>query len=119
MTHFAFPYRIAGDGKTADCSADEHIRQLIEQVLFTAQGERVHRPDFGAGVRQLVFSENAPELATAIQHIIQSGLQRWLSELIEVRGVDVAAEGETLSVLVRFRTRDSEAERVVRVVRQA
>ena len=59
------------------------------------------------------------ELATAIQHIIQSGLQRWLSELIEVRAVDVEAEGETMSVLVRFRTRDSEAERVMQVVRQA
>ena len=69
--------------------------------------------------RQVVFSENAPELATAIQHIIQSGLQRWLSELIEVRAVDVEAENETMSVVVRFRSRDSEAERVMRVVRQA
>lgn len=119
MTQFAFPYRIGGDGRTAGASVDEHIRQLIELVLFTTQGERVNRPDFGAGVRQMVFSENAPELATAIQHLVQSGLQRWMSDLIDVRGVDVAAQNETLTVTVRFQAHESNEEQVVRVTRQA
>jgi phage baseplate assembly protein W len=51
MTHFAFPYRAAADGRTADTTAEEHIRQLITLVLFTNQGERVNRPDFGSGGR--------------------------------------------------------------------
>jgi phage baseplate assembly protein W len=119
MTHFAFPYRAAADGRTADTTAEEHIRQLIALVLFTNQGERVNRPDFGSGVKQLVFAENAPELASALQHMVQSSLQRWLSELIEVRGVEVKAEDATLAVLVRFRMRDADEERMVKVVRQA
>jgi phage baseplate assembly protein W len=119
MTHFAFPYRIAADGRTAGATADEHIRHLLGLVLFTNQGERVNRSDFGSGVKQLVFAENAPELATALQHIVQSSLQRWLSELIEVRGVDVEVRDATLAVLVRFRALDSDEERTVKVVRQA
>ncbi len=119
MTQFAFPYRVAADGRTATASLDDHIRQLIALVLFTAQGERVNRPDFGSGVKQLVFSENAPELATALQHLVQSSLQRWLSERIEVRGVDVQASDATLAVLVRFRALDGDEEKIVRLVRQA
>ena len=117
--HFGFPYRIGPDGRTASATTDEHVRQLIEQILFTAQGERVNRPDFGAGVRQLIFAENAPEVATAMQHLVQSSLQRWMGELIEVRAVDVRAADSTLIVVVRFRAIDSGDERVVRLVREA
>jgi phage baseplate assembly protein W len=119
MTQFGFPYRVAADGRTADATVDDHVRQLIALVLFTGQGERIMRPDFGCGVNQLVFAENAPELASALQHIIQAGLQRWLAELIEVRAVDVRASDSTLAVLVRFRAVDTDEERTVRVVRQA
>jgi hypothetical protein len=119
MSHFAFPYRISADGRTAETSIDEHIRLLIALVLFTNQGERVNRPDFGSGVKQLVFAENAPELATALQHIVHSNLQRWLSEKIEVRGVDVQATDATLAVVVRYRMLDSDEEKAVRLVRQA
>jgi len=119
MTHFSLPYRVAADGRTAGASPDDHVRQLIALVLFTGQGERVMRPDFGSGVNQLVFSENAPELATALQHIIQAALQRWLADLIQVRAVDVRATDSVLAVLVRFRALEGDEERIVRVVRQA
>jgi len=119
MTQFGFPYRIGSDGRTAGASYDRHIQELIELILFTAQGERVNRPDFGAGVRQLVFTENAPELATAMEHLVQSSLQRWMSGLIEVHGIDVSAEDAKLTVVVRFRALETEEERVVRVVREA
>jgi uncharacterized protein len=119
MTQIGFPFRIAADGRTAQASEDEHIRQLIGLVLFTNQGERFNRMDFGSGVKQLVFSENAPELATALQHIAHSSLQRWLSDLIEVRDVSVQADEARLSVLVRFRSLKTDEERMVRLVRQA
>src|SRR5688500_3605409 len=114
--HFGFPYRIGADGRTAGATTDEHIRQLIEQILFTAQGERVNRPEFGAGVRQLVFAENSPEIATAMQHLVQSALQRWMGDLIEVRAVDVRAADSTLAVVVSFKALDTAEERVVRTV---
>ena len=51
-----YPYRFDGRGRTAQTGADDHIRDLIEQVLFTSPGERVNRPTFGSGVLQLVFA---------------------------------------------------------------
>lgn len=117
--HFGFPYRIGGDGRTAGATPDEHIRQLIEQILFTAQNERVNRPEFGAGVRQMVFTPNSPEVATAMQHLVQSSLQRWIGGLVEVRGVDVRVVDSTLIAVVRFRALDTAEEQIVRVVRDA
>ncbi|WP_117190423.1 GPW/gp25 family protein [Rhizobium terrae] len=117
--HFAVPYRIAADGRTAGASLDEHVRDLIGLVLFTYPGERVNRPDFGSGLKQLVFAENAPELANATQHLVQSSLQRWLSDLIEVRAVDVKSSDSALTVLVQFRALETDEVRVVKLVREA
>jgi len=119
MTQFGFPYRIGPDGGTEGADLDAHIEQLIALVLFTAPGERVNRPDFGSGVRQLLFTENAPELATALQHLVQGSLQRFLADLIEVRGVAVAAEESTLSVLVQYQAIGSSETRTVKLVREA
>jgi hypothetical protein len=119
MTHFAFPYRIGVDGRTAGATLEEHVEQLIALVLFTAQGERPNRPEFGSGVRQLVFTENAPELATALQHLIQGNLQRWLADVIEVRAVSVAAEDSRLNVLVQYLLIETGEMRVTRLVREA
>jgi phage baseplate assembly protein W len=119
MSGFGFPYRIGPDGRTAGAAREAHIRGLIEQVLFTRQGERPMRPDFGAGVHELVFAENAPELAAAVQHMVQAALQRWLSEVIEPREVAARASAERLEVAVRYRTLDEAQPRVVTVTRQA
>ena len=60
-----YPYHFDGRGRTAETTDDDHIRDLIEQVLFTAPGERVNRPTFGSGVMQLVFAPNSDALASA------------------------------------------------------
>lgn len=117
MTRFGFPYRIGADGLTAGAGRDAHLAGMIEQILFTRQGERAMRPDFGAGVHELVFTENAPELAAAVQHLVQSALQRWLSEAIELKEVVARAEGARLLVTVRYRALDESKIRTVRVAR--
>ncbi len=117
MTHFGFPYRIDANGRTAGAAHEAHIREMIEQLLFTRRGERVNRPDFGAGVNDLVFSENAPELAAAAQHMVMAALQQWLSGAIEVRGVETAAEDSRLAITVRYRPLDEAREQVVTVER--
>ena len=99
-----YPYHFDVRGRTAETDTSDHIRDLIEQVLFTAPGERVMLPDFGCGVAQLVFAPNAFELASATQVLIQSALQRWLGALIVVRNVNVEATDATLSVTVTFRS---------------
>lgn len=97
-----FPYQFDGRGRTREDDEDAWIRGLIEQVLFTAPGERVMRPDFGSGLRELVFAPNSPELAAATQFLVQAALQQWLAELITVEAVTVEAVEARLSVTVQY-----------------
>jgi uncharacterized protein len=105
MTWFAFPYRLAATGTTATVDRERQIRDMIEQVLFTRRGERMNRPDFGAGLHEMVFSENAPEIAAAVQHMVQASLQQLLAEVIDVRGVRAEAVDSTLRVTVAYSLR--------------
>lgn len=97
-----FPYQFDGRGRSREDDEDAWIRGLIEQVLFTAPGERVMRPDFGSGLRELVFAPNSPELAAATQFLVQAALQQWLADLITVDAVTVEAVEAQLTVTVRY-----------------
>src|SRR5512143_1097506 len=97
-----FPFHFDARGRTADTTYEDHIRDLIEQVLFTAPGERVNRPTFGSGLLQLVFAPNSPELAATTQFLVQGNLQQWLGDLIEVQAVAVNADDAKLQVQVRY-----------------
>jgi phage baseplate assembly protein W len=100
-----FPYHLDGRGHTATTSAEDHIHDLIEQVLFTSPGERVNRPTFGTGLLQYVFLPNSEPLATATRAAVQGALVQWLSDLIEVRDVEVSADDATLRVTVQYSVR--------------
>jgi uncharacterized protein len=106
-----FPYQFDGRGRTATADDDAHIRDMIEQVLFTTPGERVNRPDFGCGLLQLVFTPNSPELATATQYLAQGALQQWLGDVIQVDSIEVEAEEAILRVVVRYVVRRNQEER--------
>ena len=97
-----FPYQFDGRGRTREADEALWIRGLIEQVLFTAPGERVMRPDFGSGLRQLVFAPNSPELAATTQFLVQGALQQWLADLITVEAVEVRAVDAALFVSVQY-----------------
>lgn len=107
MSYLNFPYFIDGRGRTAETGRDRHIRQMIEQVLFTNPGERVNRPDFGCGLRRLVFMPNAQPLAAATQVLVKSALQQWLQNEILVEKVDVTAVENTLTITVAYTNRDT------------
>ena len=93
-----FPFDFDARGCTASTGDEDHIRDTIEQFLFTQPGERVNRPDFGSGLLQLVVAPNSPELAAALQVTIQAGLQQWLGELVEVGKLEVTSEDAALRV---------------------
>ena len=97
-----FPYQFDGRGRTAEVDEEAWIRGLVEQVLFTAPGERVMRPDFGSGLLQLAFAPNSPELAATTQFLVQGALQQWLGNLIALEAVEVEAVDSTLRVTVRY-----------------
>lgn len=102
-----FPFGFDHRGRTAATSDDDHVHDLIEQLLFTNPGERVNRPDFGSGLLQLVFAPNSPELAAALQFTVQAALQRWLGDVIDVGALDVTSEDSTLRVDLSYTVRAS------------
>src|SRR3989337_21445 len=107
-----YPYDFDSRGRTAETNEDDHVRDLIEQVLFTTPGERVNRPTFGSGVLQLIFAPNNDALATATQVTVQGALQQWLGELILVESVDVENDDSKLRVQVRYILRRTQERQV-------
>ncbi len=105
MTQVAHPLRVDPRGRTAAVAQDRHIRELVEQVLLTAPGERVNRPTFGSGLLQLVFAPAGDALAAAMQLTVQAALQQWLGDLIEVEDVTVESDDSTLTTTVRYAIR--------------
>lgn len=103
-----FPFHFDGRGQTATTDDNDHIRDMIEQFLFTNAGERVNRPDFGSGLLQLIFAPNSPELASTVQFTVQAGLQRWLGDVIEVLEVVASSEDASLRVEIKYRVRRSQ-----------
>ena len=97
-----FPFHFDSRGRTADTSDDDHIRDMIEQLLFTSPGERVNRADFGSGLLQMVFAPNSPELAAALQFTVQAALQQWLSDLIQVHQLEVESNDAALRVTLSY-----------------
>ena len=114
-----FPFHLDGRGRSATTDDDDHIRDLIYQVLFTNPGERVNRPDFGCGLKALVFMPNSDVLAAATQTLVKGSLQRWLENEIRVEDVTVAAVEARLEVTVVYRTRTSDERRVDTLVAPA
>src|SRR5512147_1046050 len=113
-----FPFHFDSRGRTADTTYEDHIRDLIEQVLFTAPGERANRPTFGSGLLQLVFAPNSPELAATTQFLVQGNLQQWLGDLIEVQAVNVEAIDSTLRVLVQYVIRRTQQSQTAQFTQQ-
>lgn len=99
---FSFPLRIDHRGRTADADLDRHVRDLVEQLLFTAPGERVNRPGFGTDLRHAVFAPSSNELAAALEHTVRGALQQWLGEHLVVLAVDIEARDSTLGVEVSY-----------------
>ena len=102
MSQLDYPYHFDTRGRTAETSEEEHIHDLIEQVLFTAPGERVNRPTFGCGLLQLVFAPNSDALAATSQFLVQGALQQWLGDLILTESVEVEADDAALRVRIQY-----------------
>ena len=117
MIQIDYPYSHDGRGRTALTSSNDHIRDLIEQVLFTVPGERVNRPSFGSGLLQLVFAPNSEAIASALQISVQASLQEWLGDLIEVGAVEIEAKDASLFVQVQYAVRSSNERQTVQFQR--
>lgn len=104
-----FPFHLDHRRRTALADEDHHLRDMIEQVLFTSPGERVQRPDFGAGLDRLLFGPSSPQVAATVQGIVHGALQQWLGDRLRVEAVEVTSRDERLTVEVVYsRLRDQQ-----------
>ncbi len=117
-TNIGFPLHTDGRGRTADPGTqDLHVRDMIEQVLFTTPGERANRPDFGSGLLQAVFAPGSNEFGAALQFLVQGGIQQWLGNVVQIQSVDVQTNDTTLTVLVQYQLRNTQTVQVAEFVR--
>lgn len=113
-----FPYTFDGRGRTAQTGLDDHVRDMIEQLLFTNPGERVNRPEFGSGLMQLIFAPNSSELAATLQFTLQAGLQRWLGDILDVQRLEVTSQDAQLIIDVTYALRLTQQQRTERFVKE-
>lgn len=102
MTHIASPLSVDSCGRTALCSEDSYVRMLIRQLVLTSPGERVMRPDFGSGLRQILFGGNDPAIAVAVELGLQASLNQWLGDLIEADRVEVVSDDAVLRITISY-----------------
>lgn len=120
--HLAFPFRIGADGRTATPASDDaHVRDELLQLLLTSPGERLFLPDFGGGVRKLVFEPASETLRAVVKARITQALSRWLGHRLTVELIDVVWDeaGATLEVTVKYRPAGSPDSRVVKFQRSS
>src|SRR6516165_8545106 len=117
--NWAFPFRFDARGRTAMTDDATHIRDMVEELLFTAPGERVNQPDFGSGLLQMVFAPNSNELAAALQFTTQAAIQRYLGDLIDLQQLTVNANDATLSLTVQYIIRSTQQSQTNTFVRSA
>ncbi len=107
-----YPFQFDVSGHTATAGNEKHIRDMIEQVLFTSPGERVNRPDFGCGLMQLVFAPNSDVLSNAVVKTVHGALQQWLGHLIQIEEVSAENVESSLIVNVKYMILSSQKRRV-------
>ncbi len=112
--HLAFPFRIAADGRTAaPADHDAHVRGELIQLLLTNPGERPFLPDFGGGLRRLVFEGNSEVTAGLAKSTITEAVSHWLGHRIELLALEVENQEATLLVGLRYRVKATGEEQQV------
>ena len=106
------PWSVDARGRTTATDQDEHISDLIEQVLLTAPGERVMRPDFGAGLLAAVFEPGGAAVAASAQSLVAASLERELGTVIALESVEAEAVESALVVTVDYVVRRTGARAV-------
>ena len=103
---WSFPIRVDKQGEIALVSREEDIRQAILVILGTSPGERVMRPDFGAGLKALVFEPINTATKALVKHRVEEALLLWEPRIdsVEVTMTDERSLGRLL-IDIRYRVR--------------
>ena len=96
-------------------SHDEHVKQMIMQVLFTSQGERVNRIDYGCNIRRMLFAPASAATVSLAQTTVLEALQTWLGTVIKVDRVDVKFDNERLDIYIAYMLKTTGEQRYLNV----
>jgi phage baseplate assembly protein W len=118
---YAFPFRIdPASGQAAQSPYGQHVSEMIQQILLTTPGERADLPEFGCGLRQLLFAPNSDALQATTQLMIQQALSRWLAGQIQVVNVTVTdgpgGDQSQLSVLIQYVLLETQSQQQTEIV---
>jgi phage baseplate assembly protein W len=117
--HLSFPFRVNQDGRMAQvASLEDHIRDELVQLLLTNPAERLFLPEFGGGVRRLVFESADETTAAMAKAVITQAVTRWLGHRVALEHLTVDVENETIDVDLRYRISGTEDTRVLRFQRK-
>jgi len=117
--HLSFPFRVGNEGRAVQISTlEEHVRDEIVQLLLTNPAERLFLPEFGGGVRRLVF-EGADEATTGAmaKALITQNIRRWLGHRVTLETLEVKVENETIEVEIIYRIAGTENKRALKFQR--
>jgi len=105
--HIRFPLTVNADmwHIARETNHASYVEQLIRQVLLTNHGDRINRPDFGCGIRQMVFMPVNDATAGLTQVMIYQALERWLGTVIVVNSVEVESQQSTLLIGIDYTIR--------------
>jgi Bacteriophage baseplate protein W len=118
---YAFPFRIdPASGQAAQSPYGRHVNEMIRQILLTTPGERADLPEFGCGLRQLLFAPNSDALQATTRLMIEQALSRWLAGQIQVVNVTVTdgpgGDQSQLLVLIEYVLLETQSQQQTEIV---
>lgn len=117
--HLSFPFRVGSDGRTAQvASLEEHVRDELIQLILTNPGERAFLPEFGVGVRRLIFENITDTTAAMTKAMLTQAISRWLGQRIALEELIVEVDNNTIAVDLSYRIAGTEDQRRVRFERK-
>ena len=116
--HLAFPFRIGNNGRAVQVATlEDHVRDELVQLILTNPAERLFLPEFGGGVRRLVF-ENIDETTGAmVKAVLTRSISRWIGHRVTLEDLTVIIENETIAVDLKYRIAGTEDTRVLKFQR--
>ncbi|HTT88807.1 MAG TPA: GPW/gp25 family protein [Acidimicrobiales bacterium] len=122
----AYPFSVdPASQQTAQVPYPAHVDQMVRQLLLTSPGERVDLPQFGCGLRSLVFAPITDALTATVQLRVLQALGQWLSGIVIPNEVTVLTAGDssdlapgTLKVTVAYTVVDTQVPASTTVILQ-
>ena len=117
--HLAFPFRVGADGRMRQVQTlEDHVRDELVQLILTNPGERLFLPEFGGGVRRLVFENIDETTGSVAKAVLTHAISRWLATRVTLESLEVIVENETIDVDLKYRIAGTEDSRVLRFQRK-